>query len=146
MGITRQEFSRLIDLFSYKAPRKFNGTLTVSKAENRLIFKGDGRLSILDSVTVTINSISASFKQYNLSRSKDSIDLSNEDIPKGDTLETFEFYNGPDGILGLTGLDGVYELLIGKLKPSGRTYLSFFARHPDNLEHPIPEYITVILD
>jgi hypothetical protein len=61
-------------------------------------------------------------------------------------LETYEFYSGPDGLLGLTGLDGVYELLIGKLMPSGRTYLSFFARQPDFIEHPIPAYITVILD
>lgn len=146
IGISRQEYNRLIDLFSYKATGKFNGTLTVSKVGNRLVFKGDGRLSLLDSVTVTITSISASFKQYNMSRSKDSVDLSNEDIPMGDTLEAFEFYSGPDGILGLTGLEGVYELLIGKLKPSGKTYLSFFAKQPDNSEHPIPEYITVVLD
>lgn len=145
IGISRQEYNRLIELFSYKATEKFNGTLTVSKAGKHLTFKGDGRLSLLDSVTVNLNSISASFKQYNMSRVKDSIDLSNEDIPQSDTLEIFEFYRGPDGLLGLTGLDGVYELLIGRLMPSGRTYLSLFARQPDNLEHPLPDYITVIL-
>ena len=77
---------------------------------------------------------------------KDSIDLSSDDIPKGDKIEIYEFYRGPDGILGLTGLDGAYELLIGRLKPSDRTYLWFFARQPDIIEHPIPEFITVIID
>jgi hypothetical protein len=89
---------------------------------------------------------SVSFKQYSMSLDKDSIDLSGEDIPKGDTIEFYEFYKGPDEILGLTGLDGVYELLICKLKPSNKTYLSFFARQPDNIEHPIPGFITVIID
>ena len=101
---------------------------------------------MLDSVIVNINNKSASFKQYNMGLVKDSIDLSSDDIPKGDTIEIYEFYRGPDGILGLTGLDGTYELLIGRLKPSDRTYLWFFARQPDMIEHPIPEFITVIID
>ena len=146
IGISRQEYDLLNDLFVYKAPKKHNGTLTISKNEDLIVFKGDGKLNLLDSVTVNINRLSASFKQYNMKRIRDSIDLSNEDIPIGDTLETYEFYSGPDGLLGLTGLDGAYELLIGKLMPSGRTYLSFFARQPFDIEHPIPDYITVILD
>ena len=146
IGISRQEYNHLIDLFSIKKSEKLNGTLTIIKEGNHFNFKGHGRLSLLDSVTVGINNRSASFKQYTMSQVKDSIDLSNEDIPKADTLELFEFYSGPDGILGLTGLAGVYELLIGKLRPSGRIYLSFFARQPGNIEHPIPEYLTVILD
>lgn len=146
IGISEQENNRLIDIFTYRTPEKHNGTLTISKQGGYFTFKGDGRLSLLDSMTVGINNKFASFKKYNMSHIKDSIDLSNEEIPKGETLETFEFYNGPDGILGLSGLDGAYELLIGKLKPSGKTYLSFFAKQPDILEHPFPEYITVIFD
>src|SRR5688572_16705042 len=98
---------------------------------NHFKFQGEGRLSILDSVIININNKTASFKKYNMSLVKDSIDLSSDDIPEGDTIEIYQSYRGPDGILGLTGLDGAYELLIGKLKPSGRTYLSFFARQPD---------------
>lgn len=146
LGISRQEYSQLNELFAYNEPKKKNGSLTIKRDGNHLKFQGEGRLSLLDSVLVNINNKTASFKQYNMSLVKDSIDLSSDDIPEGDTIEIYEFYRGPDGILGLTGLDGTYELLIGKLKPSGKTYLSFFARQPDIIEHPIPESITVIID
>jgi hypothetical protein len=144
IGISRQEYDELNELFSYKEPKKENGRLTIMRDGNHFKFQGEGRLSLLDSVIVNINNKTASFKQYNMSLVKDSIDLSSDDIPKGDTIEKYEFYRGPYGILGLSGLDGSYELLIGKLKPSGRTYLSFFAKQPDIIEHPIPELITVI--
>jgi hypothetical protein len=146
IGISRKEYNDLIDLFSYKVPEKRNGTLTIIRAGSEFNFKGVGGLSIFDSVTVKLNGETATFKQYNMSRIKDSIDLSKEEIPKGDTLADFELFGGPDGILGATGLDGEYELLIGKLKPGGRIYLSFFARQPDIINHPVSDYITVILD
>lgn len=146
IGISKREYNQLIELFSHREPEKLNGTLKITRDGNRFKFQGQGRLSLLDSVTVSINNKSASFKQYNMSLEKDSIDLSGEYIPKGDTIEFYEFYKGPDGILGLTGLDGVYELLICKLRPSNMTYLAFFARQPDNIEHPIPEFIAVLID
>ncbi len=146
IGISKQEYNQLIELFSNRKPEKLNGTLKIIRDGNHFKFQGQGKLSLLDSVTISINNKSVSFKQYSMSLNKDSIDLSGEDIPKGDTIEFYEYYKGPDGILGLTGLDGIYELLICKLKPSNRTYLSFFARQPDNIEHPIPEFITVIID
>ena len=145
IGISRQEYNQLNELFSDKEPEKENGRLTIMRDGNHFKFHGEGRLSLLDSVIVNINNKTVSFKKYNMSLVKDSIDLSSDDIPEGDTIEIYEFYRGPDGILGLTGLDGVYELLIGNLKPSGRTYLSFFARQPDIIEYPIPEFITIIL-
>ena len=145
IGITRHEYDLVSNLFAYKVPEKLRGTLTISSDGDRFSFKGDDRLSLLDSLFVNKNK-NASFKKYSMSQVNDSIDLSKESIPKGDTLEVYEFYSGPDGLLGLTGLDGVYELLIGRLRPSGKTYLSFFTRQPYNIEHPIPEYITVILD
>ncbi len=146
IGISRHEYNQLNELFSNKEPKKDNGSLTIIREGNYFKFQGEGRLSLLDSIIVNINNKSASFKQYNMSLVKDSIDLSNYDIPKGDIIEIYEIYRGPDGLLGLTGLDGTYELLIGKLKPSSRTYLFFFARQPDLIEHPIPEFITVIID
>jgi hypothetical protein len=146
IGINRQEYNQLNELFSYKVPKKEKGRLTIIREGNRLKFQGQGRLSLLDSMLVNVRNKTASFKQYNMSLVKDSIDLSSDDIPKGGTLELYEFYKGPDGILGLTGLDGSYELLIGKLKPSGKIYLSLFARQPDITEHPIPEFITVIFN
>ena len=145
IGITKKEYSLLADLFTYKSPEKLKGTLTILREGNRLSFKGGGRLSLLDSLSVKIEDKSASFKNYNMSQVKDSIDVVDENIPTTDTLKTFEFYKGPDGILGLAGLDGVYELLIGKLIPSGKIYLSFFARESYNIEKPLPAYITVII-
>jgi len=146
IGIGKQEYDQLNELFSSNEPKKENGRLTIMRDGNHFKFHGEGKLSLLDSVIVNINNKTASFKKYNMSLVKDSIDLSSDDIPKGDKIEIYEFYRGPDGILGLTGLDGAYELLIGRLKPSDRTYLWFFARQPDIIEHPIPEFITVIID
>ena len=146
IGISKQEYTQLIELFSNGEPEKLNGTIRIIQDGNLIKFKGQGRLSLLDSVTININNKSASFKQYSMSLNKDSIDLSGEAIPKGDTIEFYHYYKGPDGILGLTALNGVYELLICKLKPSNKTYLSFFARQPDNTEHPIAEFITAIID
>jgi hypothetical protein len=146
IGISKQEFNLLIELFSYKEPEKLDGTLKIIRDGNSYKFQGQERLSLLDSLTISINSKSASFKQYSMSLVKDSIDLSGEDIPKNDTIEFYEYYKSPDGILGLTGLDGIYELLVAKLKPSNKTYLSFFARKPDNIEHPIPKFINVIIE
>lgn len=146
IGITRHEYDLISDLFEDKAPEKSKGTLRILRDGDRFSFKGDDRLSFLDSLFLNIKNKNASFKKYSLSQVTDSIDLSNRDIPKGDTLEAYEFYSGPGGLLGLTGLDGVHELLLGKLRPSGKTYLSFFTRESYNFEQPIPEYITVILD
>lgn len=146
IGISKEEFNQLIELFSYKEPEKLNGTLNIIRDGNSFKFEGQGRLSLLDSLTINMNSKSVSFKQYSMGLLKDSIDLSGEDIPKGDTIEFYEYYKGPDGILGLTGLDGTYELLVAKLKPSNKTYLSFFARQPDNIEYPIPDLINVIIN
>lgn len=146
IGISKQEYNQLIELFSYKEPVKLIGILNITRDGNRFKFQGQGRLSLLDSVTISITNNSATFKQYRMSLVKDSIDLSGEDIPKGDTIESYKFYKGPDGILGLMGTDAVYELLICKLKPSNRTYISFFAKLPDKIEHPIPDFITVIID
>lgn len=145
IGISKQEFNQLIELFSYKEPEKLNGTLKIIRDGNSFKFVGQGRLSLLDSLTISMNSKSVSFKQYNMGQIKDSIDLSGEDIPKGDTIELYEYYEGPDGIFGLTGLDGRYELLLAKLKPSNKTYLSIFARQPGNIENPIPDLINVII-
>ena len=146
IGITRQEYNLISDLFAYKAPEKFRGTLKIARDGDRFSFKGDNSLSFLDSLFLNIKNKNASFKKYSMSQVNDSIDLSNLDIPKGDTLEAYEFYRGPGGLLGLTGLDGVYELLIGRLKPSGKAYLSFFTRQPYNTEYPIPEYVRILLD
>jgi hypothetical protein len=149
LGIDRKEYESLINLLSHQPAEKQNGILTITRNENEISFIGKGQLSLLDSVTLNIINRTASFKQYKMSRINDSIDLPKEYLPPGDTLDGFEFYKGPDGILGLMGyegLEGVYELLIGELKPSGRKYLFFFARQPHIIEHPIPEHITVIID
>ncbi|MFN4314810.1 MAG: hypothetical protein ACK4E0_10985 [Chitinophagaceae bacterium] len=146
IGISKQEFDQLIELFSYKEPEKLSGTLKIIKDENSFKFEGQARLSLLNSLIINMNSKSVSFTQYSMTLIKDSIDLSAEDIPQGDTIEFYEYYKGPDGILGLTGLDGIYELLVAKLKPSNKTYLSFFARRPNSIEHPIPDLINVIID
>ena len=146
IGITRHEYDLISDLFEHKAPEKSKGTLRILRDGDRFSFKGDDRLSFLDSLFLSIRNKNASFKKYSLSHVIDPIDLSNQDLPKGDTMEAYEFYRGPGGLLGLTGLDGIYELWIGRLRPSGKTYLSFFTRQPYNIEHPIPEYVRVIFD
>lgn len=145
IGISEQEFNQIVEFFSYKEPEKLNGILKVIRDGNSFRFEGQGRLSLLDSLTINMDKKLVAFKQYSLSLIEDTIDLSDEDIPKGDTIVFYEYYKGPDGILGLTGVEGIYELLVAKLKPSNKTYLSFFAKHPDIIEHPIPDLINVII-
>ena len=145
IGISEQEFNQIVEFFSYKEPEKLNGILKIIRDGNSFRFEGQGRLSLLDSLTINMDSKFVSFKQYSMSLVEDSIDLSDEDIPDGDTIVFYEYYKGPDGILGLTGVEGIYELLIAKLKPGNKTYLSFFAKHPDTIEHPIPDLINVII-
>ena len=74
------------------------------------------------------------------------IDVTNDDIPRSDTLKDFTIYQGPVGVIGLDKRFGEYELIIGKLRPSGKTYISLFVIEPNSIDHPIPEYITVIID
>lgn len=144
IGVSKQEFNQLIELFSQKKSDKLNGTLKIIRDGDSFKFEGQGRLSLLDSFTIRTNIKLVSFGQYDMSLIIDSVDLTEEDIPAGDTIESYEYYKGPDGLLGLTGLNGRYELLLAKLKPSNKTYLSIFARQPDNVEHPIPDLINII--
>lgn len=146
MGLTRQEYNLLIDLFAYNEPSRFSNLLTIRKEGTRYLFKGSERLNIFDSVTADIYGRFATYKQIKMNRVTDSVDLSAEYIPEGDTLEPYALLSGPDGIAGLTGINGKYELLIGRLKPGNRIYLSFFAKHPAGGDDPFPKYIVAILD
>lgn len=146
IGISKAEYDQLTEFFANTRPGKFSGTLSIKKEGDRLVFNGDGRLSILDSVTINIMSVSATFGQHTMRRLTDSVDLSDVYIPGNDTLQTFELYNGPDGIMGLTALGGVYELLVGKLVPGDKRYLSFFYKAPAGSDQPFPEQVIVIID
>ena len=146
-GFSQQEYYRLTNLFTEEEPEKGNGMLTIIKDGDHFRFKGEGRLSLLDSVSINMKKRSALYKIYSLALAKGArIDLSGERIPAGDTLYRYEYYDGPDGILGLTGLEGEYELLLGKLSPGGKTYISFYAREYTTIEAAFPEYITLVLD
>jgi hypothetical protein len=145
MGINKKEFNQLIELFSESEPEMMNGLLMVSREGNIFTFEGKGKLSLFNSLVLKVNEPSASYKQYNLGLVKDSIDLTSEDIPKDCTIGLYEYYKGPEGILGLTGLEGSVELLIAKLKPGNKIYLSIIVRHLDSIEHPFPEFINVLI-
>ena len=145
IGVSKQEFNQLIELFSQKKSDKLNGMLKITRDGDSFKFQGQGRLSLLDSFTIRTNIKLVSFGQYDMSLIIDSVDLTGEDIPTGDTIELYEYYKGPDGLLGLTGLNGRYELLLAKLKPSNKTYLSVFVKQPDNVKHPIPDLINIII-
>jgi hypothetical protein len=144
-GISRNDYNLLTALFSAHDTVKQTGRLQISREGNLIKFRGEGKLSLLDSVFVDISRKSASFKHNTLSLDTASLDLSQEDVPAGEQIESYEFYKGPGGILGLTGMNGSYELLIGKLIPGGKIYLTFFAKETNLIEHPVPEYITLYI-
>lgn len=144
-GISKIEYLSLLDIFSLEKQQNQTGKLVIKRDGDYIKFQGEGHLAILDSVFLNLKNKSVTYKNINLFQNIDSLDFSNEDIPKGDFLKSYEFYSGPDGILGLTGLNGSFELLIGKLEPSGNIYISFFAKETDNLLKPIPEYITAYI-
>jgi hypothetical protein len=144
-GISRNDYNLLTALFSAHDTIKQTGRLQISREGNLIKFRGEGKLSLLDSVFLDISRKSASFKHNTLSLDTAALDLSQEDIPTGEQIESYVFYKGPDGILRLTGMNGSYELLIGKLIPGGKIYLSFFAKETDIAEHPVPEYVTLYI-
>lgn len=144
MGISRKEYDQLIALFSDSEPLKMKGTLKIRRQGDRFSFEGQGRLSLLDSLVVNLDKQSAIFRHYNLGLVKDSIDLSGEDIPLGNSIEEYAYFKGPDGILGLAGMEGSVELLIATLKPEYNLYLSFIVRPPADSEDPFPKFISAI--
>lgn len=146
IGLTKREYDQLIDIFLYSSREKKTGTIIIARKQDVLFFKGEGPLIVLDSLNINLHTKTASFKQNEMKIVSDSLDLEDLEIPQGDTLKDVELYRGPSSLMALTGLSDRFELLIGKLRPSGRIYLSFFARYFENIEHPIPEYITVIID
>lgn len=146
MGVSREEYDQLIEIFAYEEPKKQMGKLTIFRDGQHLKFQGQAGLSILDSVKLKIDGKSAAFKNYDLAVVKDSIDFGEEDIPPGDSIYAYDYFAGPDGIAGLLSFEGRYELLIGKLKPSGKIYLTFFAKEPDIIENPIPRYTIIYID
>ena len=146
IGLTRKEYNEIVDIFLYSSLEKKTGTIIIARNQDVLFFKGEGQLIVLDSLNIHLDSKTASFKQNEMKIVSDSLDLEDLEIPQGDTLQDVKLYRGPSSLMAFTGLSDRFELLIGKLHPSGRIYLSFFARYFDNIEHPIPEYITVIID
>lgn len=145
LGISNNDYLILLDIFSLEKQQIQTGSLVIKREGDYIKFQGEGQLAILDSVFLNLKSKSVIYKNIILNQNSDSLDFSNEDIPKGDSLKSYEFYRGPDGILGLTGLNGSFELLIGRLEPSGKIYISFFAKEADNPLKPIPDFITAYI-
>jgi hypothetical protein len=145
IGISRQEYNSLTNLFSYQTPRQSTGSLTIKKKDYLIEFIGSDSLASLDSLSIDVKSNTARFGQTTLVSSLDSLNLSNDFIPEGETLESIHFFQ-PSGLGGLLPINGSYKLLVGKLKPSGQTYLAFFARQPNILEHPLTEFYSVIIE
>jgi hypothetical protein len=146
VGLTKAEYDRMVAIFSYKEPERLNGKLEIVRSNNRFRFNGEGRLSLLNELSVDEELGTASFRQVEMISVNDSLDLFWERIPDGDTIVSYRFYRGPAGLLALSGLEGEYELLVCKLAPGKRTYLSFYARSLGDIEHPVPEFITVVFD
>jgi hypothetical protein len=144
IGISKAEYDRLKPFFILQGPLPQTGTVTLEQFGNTVRFKGTGQLALLDSLTVDVKTYSATYKEFSLVQNLDGYNVIKEFLPKGDSLEVKHFFRGPERLTGM--LFGQYILLIGKLKPSGKTYLSFYAKLPPTIEKWVPEYCLFAID
>lgn len=86
VGLTRAEYDQLAAIFSYKEPERLSGSLEIIKDGERIRFKGEGRLSLLNDLYVNETIGEASFRQVQMTVRNDSLDLSQERIAVGDTI------------------------------------------------------------
>ena len=136
----------LTNIFAFEKPKEAKGRFQVLQKEEVIGFKGEGVLRLFDSITISPLLDRVYFKSYALSYDSSDIDISAAIVPAGDTLSYFRLFEGPSGLSSLIGLDGKYQLVIGKLQPSGRTFLFIHSRQPDIMGHPIPEFCSIIIE
>jgi hypothetical protein len=146
MGLRKKEFMKLTGIFAYEKPKEARGKLQIVQKGDFIGFKGGGALHLFDSVIISFFLDHVYFRNFDLANDSSDIDLSSALIPAGDTLSDFRLFEGPAGLSGLMGLNGKYQLIIGRLRPSGRTYLLLNARKPEIMEHAIPEYCSIIIE
>ena len=151
IGITRKEFENVVQIFTYDEPSEKKGVIEIRRDKDYFEIKGVGQLRLFDSLQINTKDSIALYKKIDLQIPKDSFNLSYDNIPTGEHLDSVLFLKGPVGIAGLIDINGTYELIIGRLKPSGRTYLSFYADPPivqalETSEPRIPRYCTMIIE
>src|SRR5690606_17602860 len=121
------------------------GKLRIAREGNNLTFRGSDQLGLLDSLIIIDGGRLVTFGETRLLPYEDSIDLSQEYIPNGQIISDYEFYDGPQGFLSGTAIMGTYELMIARLKPSQKTYLSLYVIPPSiNNKYGLARYVHLI--
>ncbi len=151
IGITRKEFDNLVQIFTNDEPSEKKGVIEIRRDKDYFEIKGVGQLRLFDSLRINTKDSIALYKKIDLQTPKGSFNLAYDNIPRGELLDSVLFLKGPVGIAGLIDINGTYELIIGRLKPSGRTYLFFYTDPPINQswetdEPLISKYCTMIIE
>jgi len=145
IGLSRKEFDTLKAFFGPRTPIKKTGKLRIAREGNNLTFQGTDQLGLLDSLIIIDGGGLVTLGETRLLHYEDSIDLSQEYIPDGEIISDYEFYVGPQGFLSGTAIMGTYELLIGKLNPSQKTYISLYVMPPSNKnKHGLPMFVHLV--
>ena len=148
IGISKREFDILQDIFIYKEANERKGVIEIKREKEYFEMQSNGKIKIFDSLRINTKDSIAVYGKYELKPPRDSFELSYDIIPPGETLDSIQFLTGPSGIGGLINFNGKYELSVGKLKPSGRTYLFFYVKPPvgQSINNPLPSYCTMIIE
>ena len=144
--LSKQEWRKLNDVLRMDQLIEYSDTLDIVNNESSFSFRGRGRLGLLDSLRINLNSGNASWGEISLDLVVDSVDISLPEMMTGDSLANYQLYRGPGGLLGLVPSIGKCEVLIGRLVPGNRLYIEFYTNIASESGLPVPELIIVVLE
>lgn len=145
-GLMPQQLTSLLEAITLDDLEVFTDTLEITASENSLLFRGRGRLNFLDSLQIFFESEIASWRETSLELVPDSLTLPLPELTRGDSWISYQIYRGPGGMLGLVPAFGESELIVGRISPGNRFYLSFFINMMTAEGFALPELITFTLD
>jgi hypothetical protein len=147
LGLTKNELNVLLSIFKSNETSSQKETLTITNDDNYIIFKGTGKLAVLDSLRINSKDTLAQFRGTELKYyAPDSSYLTNEFMPTDEQLEYIFPFDVANGILGLYQITPEYLLVVGRLNKSGKTYIYLDINDPLVLDSPIQPFYSIILD
>ncbi len=146
MGISKNEFDTLLIIFNNRLFLQ-KGEISIKVDENKIEFKGDGKLSIFDSLIINLNDSSVIYKDYRLIIT-DSIAINVDSLPNNESLKSPYIYKGPLSVMSIIPIfdDRKYRLVLGHLGKSGKTYLDFRSMEPGEFNIPNNLRFSIIFD
>jgi hypothetical protein len=148
IGLSKKELQALSSFFMKKETLTEQGVVIVSADEKFITFKGTGRLSILDSVTIISKDTSALFNDTRLEYYQpDSSFLRNDFISPDEHFEyVVPFTQSSNGLLELLPIGRRYTFFVGRLSKTAKTYIFLEINELGDIYKPFKTFYSIILD